>query len=121
MAKKIEDEEATESKEFLQTAKNDPQSGKQKSGWIFGMFVVLGLLVVGIVVAISHFNTNQDTSDEITFDYHHDYEYYEQNDDDYSYTDEYPDVGEHLSGSSSKIADMREVRLTLKIQYNLGK
>ena len=109
MAKMIEDEETTESKELLQTVvKSDPKSETRKLGRIIGVFLVLGLLIVGIVLAITHFNTKQAKSDEITIDYYNDYE---QNDDDY--IDEYPDVEGHVAGSSSKIADIQNVSLNL--------
>ena len=108
MAKMIEDEETTESKELLQTVKSDPKSRTWTLGRIIGVFLVLVLLILGIVLAITHFNTNCAPSDEIAIDYYNDYE---QNDDDY--IDEYPDVEGHVAGSSSKIADIQNVSLNL--------
>ena len=80
MAKMIEDEETTESKELLQTVKSDPKSETRKLGRIIGVLLVLALLIVGIVLAITHFNTNCAPNDEIAIDYYNDYE---QNDNDY--------------------------------------
>ena len=114
MAKKIEDEETTESKELLQTVKSDSKSGTWKLGRIIGVFLVLVLSIVGIVLVITHFNTKQATSDEITIDYYNDYE---QNDVDY--IDEYPDVEGQVAGSSSKIADIQNVSLNLYLKVFL--
>ena len=104
MANKTEDEVPTESNELLQTVKSDLKSGRRKLGWIIGVILVLGLLIAGIVFAITHFNTNQAASGNITNDQYDDY-----------YFDEYPDVDEHLAGSSSKIAKIQNVRLNLYV------
>ena len=106
MGNKIEDEVPTESNELLQTVKSDPESGTRKLGWIIGVFLVLGLLIAGIVFAITHFNTNQAASGNITI---------ESIDNDQYNFDEYPDVVEHLAGSSSKIANIQNVRLNLYV------
>ena len=120
MAQLIELEEATESKEFLQTVKKSNRvreievGRSQKLWWIIGGFLAL-LAIVGIAVAVTHSKTDPDTNEK-----------------DYSAKDlqattfktdpgpEHGNVVEQISGPSARIADISEFPWMTSFGYATG-
>ena len=119
MAQLIELEEATESKEFLQTVKKNNRVREivrrlQKLWWIIGGFLAL-LAIVGIPLAVTHSKTDQDTNEKnysakglqaTTFQ-----------------TDPGPDTDDvvaHISGPSARSADISEFPWMASFGYASG-